>query len=121
MEDLTEREEEVLELVAAGYGTRTIAERLWIAVATVRNHIRNIIVKLEVHNRIQAVNRWRELQAQPVERVLSYCRRSGIRLTDLQAGLVRAAFSASEVSCQGNQHVFPDGAERCLCRRLRVS
>lgn len=121
MGDLTGREEEVLGLVAEGLGTRSIAERLWISVATVRNHIGNIITKLGVHNRIQAVNRWRELQANPEHRLLAYCRRSGIRLTDLQVSLIRSAMQATEVACQGSNHVFPDGSDKCLCGRLRVS
>ena len=120
MEDLTEREEEVLALVAQGVSTRGIAERLWIAVATVRNHIQHIMGKLGVRNRMQAVNAWRDLQADPAGRVLAYCRRSGMRLTDLQVALLRAALTATEVACEAHSHVFPDGAEQCLCGRIRA-
>lgn len=121
MGDLTDREEEVIQLMAEGLATKTIAERLWVTVATVRNHIQNIFTKLEVHNRIQAVVAWKEHRADPSERVLAYCRRARIPVTDLQVELIRAAFSAHEVSCESPSHVFPDGADQCLCGRIRVS
>ncbi len=46
---------EVLRLVAGGAGTRDIAGLLSISVETVRNHIRNILHKLKVHSRLEAV------------------------------------------------------------------
>jgi DNA-binding NarL/FixJ family response regulator len=52
---LSERESEVLELVALGYRTREIAERLFISYHTVVNHIRNVYDKLAVSSRSQAV------------------------------------------------------------------
>lgn len=51
---LTEREREVLELVAAGQTNKEIAAALNIAENTVRAHLRNILDKLHVHNRTQA-------------------------------------------------------------------
>ena len=51
---LTERELEILDLVAQGRLNREIAERLVISVNTVRNHIRNILEKLQMHSRMEA-------------------------------------------------------------------
>jgi len=51
----TEREREVLILLARGLNTQDIAEVLTISPATVRNHIRNILRKLNVHSRLEAV------------------------------------------------------------------
>lgn len=47
---LTEREREVLQLVAEGYSTREIAERLFISVKTVESHRTNLMNKLDIHN-----------------------------------------------------------------------
>jgi PAS domain S-box-containing protein len=52
---LTRRELEVLRLTAQGLDTVLIAERLHISRATARNHVQNILWKLDVHNRLQAV------------------------------------------------------------------
>jgi DNA-binding NarL/FixJ family response regulator len=52
---LTERELEVLKLVAKGLANRDIAKQLFISENTVKNHIRNILEKLQLHSRIQAV------------------------------------------------------------------
>ncbi len=52
---LTEREVEVLRLVARGLTNRTIAERLQISEWTVRTHVRNILDKLQLANRTEAV------------------------------------------------------------------
>ncbi len=61
VEPLTDREVEVLGLVAAGHGNREIADRLVLSVGTVKAHIHNIYGKLGVESRIQAVARSREL------------------------------------------------------------
>jgi LuxR family maltose regulon positive regulatory protein len=61
IEPLTERELEVLRLVAAGLSNREIADELSLAVGTVKRHANNIYGKLNVHKRIQAVARAREL------------------------------------------------------------
>ena len=53
--DLTRREIEILKLVAAGETTKDMAERLHVSTATVRNHVQNIMGKLGVHSRLQAV------------------------------------------------------------------
>jgi len=49
------REEEVLQLVADGYGTNEIAERLYISGKTVKNHLASIYEKLNARDRTQAV------------------------------------------------------------------
>jgi DNA-binding NarL/FixJ family response regulator len=58
--ELTAREEEVLSLIAQGYGNKEIAERLFLSLKTVRNHVSNIFTKLQVADRVQAVIRARE-------------------------------------------------------------
>jgi len=52
---LTEREMEVLRLVAQGLNNRDIAKKLFISENTVKNHIRNILEKLHLHSRMEAV------------------------------------------------------------------
>jgi DNA-binding NarL/FixJ family response regulator len=52
---LTDREMEVLRLVAQGMNNRDIAKDLFISENTVKNHIRNILEKLQLHSRMEAV------------------------------------------------------------------
>jgi DNA-binding NarL/FixJ family response regulator len=52
--ELTEREREVLRLIAEGKENSQIAEELFISLQTVKNHVSNILAKLEVENRVQA-------------------------------------------------------------------
>jgi DNA-binding NarL/FixJ family response regulator len=52
---LTDREMEVLRLVAQGMNNRDIAKDLYISENTVKNHIRNILEKLQLHSRMEAV------------------------------------------------------------------
>ena len=59
-EVLSDRENEVLELLANGLLYKEIAERLFIVHGTVRQHIHNIYEKLHVHNRTEAVNKYFE-------------------------------------------------------------
>ena len=54
-EDLTERESEVLLLMARGMTNQEIADELFIALKTVKTHVSNILSKLEVQDRTQAV------------------------------------------------------------------
>jgi DNA-binding NarL/FixJ family response regulator len=56
---LTEREREVLDLVARGYDNRRIARELFLSDKTVRNHVSNVFAKLEVETRAEAVVRAR--------------------------------------------------------------
>jgi DNA-binding NarL/FixJ family response regulator len=53
---LTEREKEILSWVAAGLQNKEIADRLEISLATVRNHIHNILEKLGVHSKLEALS-----------------------------------------------------------------
>jgi len=52
---LTDRELEVLRLVARGLNNRDIAKKLFISENTVKNHVRNILDKLQLHSRMEAV------------------------------------------------------------------
>ncbi len=52
---LTSRELEVLKLVAKGMSNRDVAEELFISENTVKNHVRNILEKLHLHSRMEAV------------------------------------------------------------------
>jgi NarL family two-component system response regulator LiaR len=59
--DLSEREREVLRLIAEGLGNAEIAERLIIGERTVKSHVTNILGKLHVADRTQAaIYAWRE-------------------------------------------------------------
>ncbi|UTY38798.1 LuxR C-terminal-related transcriptional regulator [Allocoprobacillus halotolerans] len=52
---LTKREKEIFTLLIQSYTTKDIAKKLYISEKTVRNHISNVIQKLGVESRIQAV------------------------------------------------------------------
>ena len=52
---LTDREMQVLKLVARGMNNRDIAKQLFISENTVKNHVRNILEKLQIHSRMEAV------------------------------------------------------------------
>jgi DNA-binding NarL/FixJ family response regulator len=58
--ELTAREGEVLDLIARGLNNAEIAQRLYVSQKTVRNHISNIFLKLQVADRAQAIIRARE-------------------------------------------------------------
>ena len=61
VEPLSEREEEVLRLIARGSSNREIADVLFITEGTVKNHVTNILSKLDVRDRTQAALKAREL------------------------------------------------------------
>ena len=54
-EDLTGRERDILRLLAKGYDNQTIADELFISLKTVKTHVSNILSKLDVDDRTQAV------------------------------------------------------------------
>jgi DNA-binding NarL/FixJ family response regulator len=56
LEPLSQREKEVLMMLAQGVPNKEIAHRLHIAEGTVKNHVSNILAKLQVQNRTQAAN-----------------------------------------------------------------
>jgi DNA-binding NarL/FixJ family response regulator len=58
--NLTEREHEILSLIAEGYTNTAIASRLYLSPKTVRNYVSNIFTKLQVADRSQAIVRARE-------------------------------------------------------------
>ncbi len=61
VEALSERELEILQIVAAGASNKEIATQLFIAEGTVKNHLTNILGKLEVRDRTQAALKAKEL------------------------------------------------------------
>jgi len=61
VEPLSEREIEVLRLLADGLSNREIARKLFVTVGTVKWHLHNIYGKLGVRSRVQAVSQAREL------------------------------------------------------------
>jgi PAS domain S-box-containing protein len=66
--DLTPRELQIITLIRTGTATTAIAEQLCISKATVRNHVQNILAKLNVHTRLEAVayvNRATRRESQP--------------------------------------------------------
>jgi RNA polymerase sigma factor (sigma-70 family) len=61
LEPLTEREREVLVLIAAGKSNRQIAAELVVTEGTVKTHLTHVYRKLDAHSRTQALVRGREL------------------------------------------------------------
>lgn len=57
VEKLTDREDEILHMVAAGMSGQEIADRLSLRIPTVRSHLQNVRQKLLVHNLVEAVSR----------------------------------------------------------------
>jgi LuxR family maltose regulon positive regulatory protein len=62
VEQLSERELEVLRLIAAGLSSKKITEALCISLSTVKTHLRNIYGKLNVHRRTEAIVKAKELK-----------------------------------------------------------
>ncbi len=58
--ELTEREREILHLIAQGHSNTEIAQRLLLSIKTVQNHVSNIFSKLQVADRAQAIVRARD-------------------------------------------------------------
>lgn len=57
LSELSERENEILQLVATGLMVKEVADKLYLSAHTVTKHLKNIYHKLHVNNRIEAVNR----------------------------------------------------------------
>lgn len=55
IEKLTPKEREVLQALAEGLSDKSISERLYVGVGTIRTHVRSILAKLEVQSRLQAL------------------------------------------------------------------
>jgi DNA-binding NarL/FixJ family response regulator len=56
-QDLTRREQEMLEQLSKGYRYKEIADKLFISIDTVRTHVRNIYEKLQVNSRVEALRK----------------------------------------------------------------
>jgi len=65
---LTDREQEILELIATGQYNQEIATELDISVFTVQSHIQSILRKVEAKNRVEAVSK---LWQKRIEKVIS--------------------------------------------------
>ena len=63
--ELTRREQEVLAILATGASTKEIAETLFLSQPTIKTHVNNIYRKLGSGNKVEAVNRARELALLP--------------------------------------------------------
>jgi LuxR family maltose regulon positive regulatory protein len=61
LDPISKREQQVLRLLHSDLSTPEIAEELIVAVSTVRSHIKNIYRKLNVHSRLEALDRAKEL------------------------------------------------------------
>jgi LuxR family maltose regulon positive regulatory protein len=66
IEPLSDREQEVLALIAEGLSNQEIAERLYLSLSTVKSHASHIYDKLNVSKRTQAVSRARSLGLLPI-------------------------------------------------------
>lgn len=60
--NISKRELEVLELISKGYSNQEIAEELFISLNTVKTHISNLYLKLEVSNRTKAIAKAKEIR-----------------------------------------------------------
>lgn len=56
-QDLSRREQEILDLLSKGYRYKEIADKLFVSLETVRTHIRNIYEKLQVNSRAEALKK----------------------------------------------------------------
>ncbi len=62
VEDLSDREREVLELVMHGHGNKAIADRLGVTIAAIKWHLQHIYEKLHVHSRTEAALKFKQGQ-----------------------------------------------------------
>lgn len=56
-QDLSRREQEILELLSKGYRYKEIADKVFVSLETVRTHVRNIYEKLQVNSRVEALKK----------------------------------------------------------------
>jgi DNA-binding CsgD family transcriptional regulator len=61
---LTSREQEVLQLITQGCSNAEIAEKLFLSLSTVKSHVSNLFVKLDVRSRTQAIRKVRTKELQ---------------------------------------------------------
>jgi DNA-binding NarL/FixJ family response regulator len=63
--NLTTREHEVLQLLSRGHSNAEIAERLFLSLSTVKTHVSNLLVKMDVKSRVQALEKAKRLRITP--------------------------------------------------------
>lgn len=59
--NLTSREKEVLQLLVKGYSNSEIAEGLFLSVSTIKTHVSNLFIKLDVNSRIKVIEKAKQL------------------------------------------------------------
>jgi DNA-binding NarL/FixJ family response regulator len=57
LSELSERENEILQLLATGLLVKEVSEKLCLSAHTIKSHMRNIYTKLHVNNRVEAINK----------------------------------------------------------------
>ncbi|MBL7864664.1 MAG: response regulator transcription factor, partial [Cyclobacteriaceae bacterium] len=62
---ISKREHEVLELIARGHSNQEIADKLFVSVNTIKTHLSNLFLKLEVSRRTQAIQKAKDLRLIP--------------------------------------------------------
>lgn len=60
--NLSNREYEVLQLLAKGHSNAEIAENLFLSLSTIKTHVSNLFVKMDVKNRVQAIEKAKRLK-----------------------------------------------------------
>ena len=58
--ELSERENEILELISTGLIVKEVSAKLFLSAHTVTKHLKNIYLKLHVNNRIEAINKFKQ-------------------------------------------------------------
>ena len=89
---LTGRQMEVLDLLAEGMSTADIATKLWVSKATVRNHVQQIMERLDVHTRLAAVHAAHVYVHSPGQRIIDWCRSQRMHLESSQEVAIRRVF-----------------------------
>ena len=97
---LTGRQMEVLDLLAEGMSTADIATKLWVSKATVRNHVQQIMEKLDVHTRLAAVHAADVYAHSPGQRIIDWCRSQRMHLESSQEVAIRRVFEKKNAAPQ---------------------